>query len=136
MKAVLTLSSPHGNMNPMPSKMSSAQHLQPHLQHTHWLLAFSPISHDLSSSNDIGFHTIELLLTFDLWGFFCKAVISTLISITCTHTQHTVSYNFMLYFSHIMLIRISLSVKFYIHCYAILFNSIISLETVLIPMID
>ena len=31
---------------------------------------FSPISHDPSSGSDIGFHTIELLLTFDAW--FCN----------------------------------------------------------------
>ena len=35
-----------------------------------------------------------------------------------------------------MIIRISLSVKFNIHHFAILFNPIVSLETVLIPMID
>ena len=31
-----------------------------------------PVSHDLSSGNDLGFHTIELLLTFDSWFLFLQ----------------------------------------------------------------
>ena len=73
----------------------------------------SPISSDLSSGNDIGFHTIELLLTFDSGFSFLLSCNLNTIFINFTHTQHAVSYNFMLYFSHIMIIRITLSVKFF-----------------------
>ena len=61
MKAVLTLSSSRGDMNLMPSQMSSAQYLQPHSQKHTLATCLFPVSCDLSSGNDIGFHTIELL---------------------------------------------------------------------------
>ena len=55
------------------------------------------VSHDLPSSNDIGLHTIRLLLTFDSWfslltGYNLKTYLFLHILENYTHMQHVVSY--------------------------------------------
>ena len=65
----------------------SSASLTPSATHTLATCLF-PVSRDLSSGNDIGFHTIELLLTLAIHGsHFCKDVTSTLLFINYTHMQ-------------------------------------------------
>ena len=73
---------------------------------------FSPISHDLSCSSDIGFHTIELLLTFNSqFSFLLNCNLNTYFPWLYPHSTCCIIWFHIIFFAHIMIPWISPSVN-------------------------
>ena len=74
---------------------------------------FSPISCDLSSGSDIGFHTTELLLTFDSWfSFLLNCNLNTYFPWLYPHSIWCIIWFHVIFFSHYDTFNITLCEPF------------------------
>ena len=96
----------------------SPKHLWHHLQHTEWLHHSSKFLVTHFSSNDIGLHTIWILITLNFWFSIqerCNLILvccvkSLIIILNPAHTCTNVSY---FYYASLILTKIPISVMFY-----------------------